>query len=591
MSSVLEHKVFQLAESGDAENLLDDLRYRALTNLYYFAKVVLGYKELSKKLHLEFCNYIQDTWAQRYRGALIPRGHFKSTIVSKAYPLWRLLTISEAMLAKYTDAYCNEHGIPRLSEFVQFHDPNTRIVIVGEAAEVASKNVKDIKWNLMNNQLFQGLFPEIIPSDTNATIWREDEILLPRTRSFDESSITTIGVGAKTTGKHWDIIIYDDLFGEKASKSEAEAESVKHWFKFAPGLANNPATVEELFIGTRWKAGTADIYGYVMATLPSELDEVCDEQGNPTTDRTNSEGERTGGFVWYIRSAVEPNPETGEPEPIFPERFSLATLAAIRKREGEYAYSCNYLNNPVAAGVTDFDLRWLHEYKVAEDLKTLEFLDGTPRIVLAQLNRISFYDPSSGGRAATCEAAIVAVGCDSMQRRILLEEWSGNTTFGKAACRWFQMNDKFRFYKNYFENVGAQKSIVDVVQLINIILRSGKPCPHCQQKHIPMRLEGFTLPGTAAEKHKDDRIRSFLQDHAESGRVYVRQNSHRKFRTQYSEFPHGSFKDVLDAVASAVHLVPPTCSYEDVQSERAETERQKYSRKPRTHTSVDYGGY
>lgn len=579
-TGVLEHRIFQLAEEGRAEDLLDDLRYRALTNLYYFSKVVLGYKELSARLHLEFCEWIQSTYDLRFRGALIPRGHFKSTIVSKSYPLWRLLKINDGLLEKYPD----------LEQFRKFHDPNNRVAVVGESWDVAAKNLKDIKWNLQNNQLLQALFPELIPPDVQNTKWTEDEILLPRDRSFDESSITTLGVGAKTTGKHWDIIIYDDLIGEKASKSEAVMEEAKHWFKFAPGLANDPSTVEELFIGTRWKAGAADLYGYVMATLPSDEEELLDEDGN-TTQRVNNDGERVGGFVWYVRSAIEPNHETGQPEPIFPERFSLETLALIRKREGEYAYSCNYLNNPVAEGMSDFDLRWLREYEVDPDGMTLRPRDGSPVIKLSELIRISFYDPSSGGKQATCESAITGVGGDFSGRKFLLSEWSENTSIGKAACKWFQLNDKFHFYKNYYEQVSTQKAILDIIQLMNIMIRTGKECPYCKVNHRPMRVEGYTPPGGAAEKSKDDRIRTYLQPDAEAGRVYVRWNSHRKFRTQYSEFPHGQLKDVLDSGAYAVKLCPIPTSYEERKSAKAAEESRRATAKPRTFQAVDRGGY
>src|SRR5262245_11838208 len=54
---VLSKELYQVAESGDAEGLRDRLRYTALTNLYYFTKVVLGYRELSPRLHQEFCEY------------------------------------------------------------------------------------------------------------------------------------------------------------------------------------------------------------------------------------------------------------------------------------------------------------------------------------------------------------------------------------------------------------------------------------------------------------------------------------------------------------------------------------------------------
>lgn len=574
--TVAYENIMQSAESGDASTLRDEMRYKSLTNLYYFSKVVLRYQELTAKLHLPFCKWIQDTVPLRFRGALMPRGHFKSTIVSKSYPLWSLIPIAKDLLEKF----------PELEQFLCFHNPDDRVLIVGESEDVGKKNLKDIKHNITNNQMLQWLFPEIIPEDLGKVKWTDTEIELPRSRSYDESSITCIGVGAKTTGKHYDKIIYDDLVGEKAAKSEAEMEAAKHWFKFAPGLANDPATVEELFIGTRWKAGEADLYGYVMATLPSDEDEVAQ-----TKELATNEGERTAGFVWYIRSAIEPDPRTGEPVPIFPERFSMQTLNAIRRREGEYAFSCNYLNDPIAAGVTDFDPAWLKEYTVLDDQATLAPTDGSQRVRLSELNRISFYDPSTGGRAAKCEAAIVGMGCDWMQRRMLLDEWSENTTYGKAACRWMQMNDRFRFHKNYYELVGAQKSIEDVVNLMNIMMRQGLKCPHCGAAHRPMRIEGVKPPGGSNDKNKDDRIRTHLQDHAEAGRIYTRQNTHRKFKTQYSHFPHGTLKDVLDAVAWAAKMIKAPVSADQQTTERSDHKRQQMMSKPRTHTSVDYGGY
>src|SRR5262245_11023032 len=121
--TVLSKELYQVAESGDAEGLRDRLRYAALTNLYYFTKVVLGYRELSPRLHQEFCEYIVATRTQRRRGGLIPRGHFKSTIVSKSYPLWRLIPIDLILLNLYPD----------LLSWIPLHNRNFRVVIVGES--------------------------------------------------------------------------------------------------------------------------------------------------------------------------------------------------------------------------------------------------------------------------------------------------------------------------------------------------------------------------------------------------------------------------------------------------------------------------
>ncbi len=230
--------ILEIAESGDAGLLHGQVRERALASLYYFSKAILGY-QLVSHLHLPFCNELQATINDRKRGFLLPRGTYKSTIVSKSYPLWRYLS-----------------------------NQDIRVLIVGESDTVAAKNLKDMKWNIENNQLLRWSFPEAIPPDINKTVWNESEMLLPRSRSFDENTIMTAGVGARITGHHFDLIIYDDLIGEKAAESEAEMKSAIEWFRYAPGLLADPDKSEELIIGTRWKYGAADLYGWIMENLP-----------------------------------------------------------------------------------------------------------------------------------------------------------------------------------------------------------------------------------------------------------------------------------------------------------------------------------
>lgn len=148
-----------------------------------------------------------------------------------------------------------------------------------------------------------------------------------------------MGVGAKGTGFHFDLIIYDDIVGLVASQSRPEMEGAIEWFKLAPGLLHDPEASEEVMIGTRWLYGDQDLYGWEM--------------------------EHMGTFEWLVRSAIE------NEQPIFPERFSLATLEAIRKREGDYYFSCQYMNQPIPQGGTAFDSAWLQTYGVSEDLKNI----------------------------------------------------------------------------------------------------------------------------------------------------------------------------------------------------------------------------
>jgi len=539
-------QIISLAKEGKAEEMYSTLKARSLGSLYFFSKMILGYRDLAA-LHVEFCGKIQEDQSQRKRGYLMPRGHFKSTIISKTYPLWRLC-----------------------------QDPEQRILIVGESDTVGAKNLRDIKWNLVNNQVLQWLFPEIIPPDINKTKWTDNEILLPRHRSYDESSITTVGVGAKTTGFHYDIIIYDDMIGEKAAKSAAEMNSAIEWFQYAPGLLNDPANGEEILIGTRWKHGDEDLYGFIMEHL---------QQGE-------LESGRKIGFSWYCRAALED--EEGQPDrengtPIFPERFTKETLEEIAIREGEYKFSCQYMNQPTAPGATDFDPKWIKYFQVSDDRKTLITMDDTPNIRLSQLYRITFYDPSSGGSSAKCENAIIALGGDHLRRIFILHAWGQNTSLARALEEWHLIHDRFNCAVNYYEDVGPQKAVEDLE-----LERSAQPlCRQCGKVHRKLRPTPFKPPTGQGEMNKDERIRFFAQTPMEEGRVYIRYGPMGSaLKLQILNFPYSKLKDLIDAMASGIHLIKFPKSEEAIAEEKEANERRKAAAtRSRTNTKYNYGGY
>lgn len=517
--------VMQMAEEGRAEELYHKLRERALESLYFFTKVVLGYAECVDHLHLPFCQHLQESEGRRKRGYLMPRGHFKSTCVSKSYALWRLV-----------------------------RDPEKRVLVIGESDTVGAKNLRDIKWHLTENRLFKWLFPEIIPPDIGATKWTENEVLLPRQKSYDESSITMSGVGAKMTGFHFDLIVYDDIIGEKAAKSEAEMNSAISWFQYAPGLLHDPKSSEEVLIGTRWKHGTADLYGWIMANMPE--------------------------FEWYVRAAVE------DGEVIFPERFNLEILDEIRRREGDYKYSCQYLNNPTPPEGADFRPDWIQQYHVGADGKTIIPNDGSPPLQIGQLLRVSFYDPSAGGKTAKAENAIVGVGEASDRRIFVLAAWSKNCPFGVAIEKWHQLNDQFVFYQNFYELVGAQKAVEDIIRE----RKAQIACRLCSKSHRTLNPLPVKPSGGKSSVSKEERIRIFAQAAFEGKRVYLRAGMD-ELRRQILSFPHGDLVDQFDALAYCINKARPPLSDEAVREEGKQEVEWREAGRPRTSTEYDYGGY
>ena len=123
------------------EQKRQDWRRRCQTDLYWFAKEILGY-DLVPHVHKPVCDLFvhkdptksfadQDHVKQRL--LLDPRGHFKTTLDICDIIQWILCF------------------------------PNTRILIMSGTRDLAQRMNKEIKYHFQYNQLFRELFPEHCP--------------------------------------------------------------------------------------------------------------------------------------------------------------------------------------------------------------------------------------------------------------------------------------------------------------------------------------------------------------------------------------------------------------------------------------------
>jgi hypothetical protein len=285
---------------------------------------------------------------------------------------------------------------------------------------------------------------------------------------------------------------------------------------------------------------------------------------------------RTTGFKWYSRSLIEGD------QCIFPERFPPHVIDEIRKREGPYKFAAQYLNNPIAQEGADYKPEWLRYYSVAQDNRTLIPRDNTPPVRLASLLRFSFYDPSSGGKTARAENAILGVGSAPDKRLFVLHAWSANCSIGEAIEQWHRLNDRFTFYKCMYESVGAQKTVNDLI----LTRDYSAPCKACKALHKRIRPE----PVTPGPGNKEDRIRMFSQSAFEDGRVYLRVNQE-KLKTQILSFPHGEMVDQFDALAYLCKFSRAPISEDEIRDEKEAAEQRKQMVHQRISSEWCYGGY
>ena len=171
-------------------------------NLFSFARKVLGYTLLEEYPHLDWANELDKRYPRSLR--LEPRHTFKSTIITKSYPIWRLL-----------------------------ENPNLRILLVNATAENAEAFLSEIVGHLLRNRRLLELYHALYhthPLDIRAAKTKSF-VLHTRTRNFSEPSIGTVGALGNLVSAHYDLIIVDDLCNKDDRESHSIREKKKRWYK------------------------------------------------------------------------------------------------------------------------------------------------------------------------------------------------------------------------------------------------------------------------------------------------------------------------------------------------------------------------
>jgi hypothetical protein len=447
------------------------LRLNAFADLYFFARVILNFDkiqtttDLANNLHWNMCSAVMKDGLKEV--IEIPRDHYKSTIYSQAFPMWRALPFSDA------DADLLIHlGYPAI--YVEWmrreHNQDTRILLVSETQLNAQKLGTKLSSHYLNNAVFRYVFPEIIPGA--ADTWTNESLHQARTpsgRQHGEGTFDLIGVGGALQSRHYDILIQDDLVGKKALNSEAHMNATIEYHQLLVGamdaaVGNGGRDNDEIVVGNRWS----------YKDLNSHI-------------RTN---ETYFNFVTHsaLGGCCKLHPYG---KPIFPEAFSVEKLARWRQRLGTYLFSCQFLNFPINPEQCKFEMKDLRYFRFIKDTSATpnpeyqsSHLDGARRLIAQttqrtyrpkiqhlvkagavvndifprNLDRYMIVDPNHSGKKGRCRNAITVTGIDQETRYIyLLDVWAKATDPAIFVETMFKMAVAWKINKIHLETVAAQK--------------------------------------------------------------------------------------------------------------------------------------
>jgi hypothetical protein len=515
------------------------MRTNSLGSLYYFIKTTLKRKRLTDTLHKPWCRSLEkDHLKDVYE---LPRDHFKSTICSEGFPIWRALPFDNQDEDRFKKLGYDDEFI---SFMQRMHRRDSRNLLVCENITNAAKLGSRISGHYASNDRFRIAFPEIMP-DSSCT-WSNYSLHHKRSKGADshgEGTFDFLGVGGALQSRHYNgLVIQDDIVGRKAIESISIMEKTIEYHQLVVGAFENPDSAEhendEFIVNNRWSY--TDVGSHIREFEPWFKIETHSALGGCC-------------------------PNHPADTPIFPEEFNEAKLERLRKRLGNYHFSCQFLNNPAAPENADFKEAWLNHFYIELPNETNGFKkmirhevkDGEIRkdFPVAHLRIGMAIDPNHSGNSGLgrCRHAIMVVGESADGEYYLLQAWAKACGYDEFYAKIFEIAGEWGLRKIGLETVAAQKYIGHHIQ---------EMCRLKGQRLQILELKGEVEgPDGELTRKKEWRIRNVLAPIFESMRFYT-QRKFQDFLGEYTTFPKGRFVDQLDCLAYMPQLIKAPQRYE-----------------------------
>jgi hypothetical protein len=500
------------------EEVRQAIRQAALVSLWFFLKFVAGYsgpyEQVNTDLHVDMCNFYQR--ARRPGGraaAFLPRGTFKSTVLTHGANSWEIL-----------------------------RDPGIVIGLCSSIIDRAQEFLQITQRTFDGNEMLAWLFPEFVKDLEDRGRVTADTFVVPNRPRFSvHPTIKVFAVGGSTQGIHVTYLKVDDPIGDAQLDANrnpnADMLRIENWLKSnTRTLLMDPRKGQVMVVGTRYAAG--DAYTFIF-------DSVRSIWGFPNEEEVQVVEE--GEWDVYYREVEE------EGELLFPERIDHGFLKKMEK-DDPWTLWTQYYNRTRKMGSSEFALYRLRECFVERgglgEVK-VSFIDGeTQEWVeerLEDMDVVQAVDPAATEKktdARTSRSVAVVYARDGKGRRFLLRVKAGYVKIQQVFEWVFEHMRLFPMIRlTAFEMQGAFK-------LLEPLLRE-------EQMRRGVWVRAYPLASGTSDK--ESRIRVALEPVLGRGLVYAPKEVERVVWEEMRSFPGGRLKDVLDAwaIAEKVSVQPP----------------------------------
>lgn len=392
------------------ESLLKEKKRRlGLNSFYYFLTEILWCKGLAS-FHRELCDFVQ--YGTNRQLILVPRGHLKTSIITIAYAVWRII-----------------------------NDPNIRIYIGNEKIENASSFLSQIEKIFEYNERLKNLYGDYVGS-----IWSANKMIVKkRTIHHKEPTVQVGAVGSSAVSQHYDLMILDDLVSRANTASKELIETTIIYYQDCYDLIEPRGKF--IILGTRWCVD--DLYGWLI------------------------EHEAAHYELFWRQAIRDGDFERGEL--LFPQKFTREILKERLAMKGSSDFSAQYLNDPYPAEAAIFKERYFNWFDWDNGNIRVKDFNKEFNYRLSELNIFTAIDPALSQKQDADFSVIATIGVDKDDNWYLLEMKREHYTPTELADEIFLTYVKWKPRKVAIEIYGFQQVIKRYIEDKQIMLNYRLP--------------------------------------------------------------------------------------------------------------------
>lgn len=431
------------------------------------------------------------------RNYIAPRGFAKSTIASKAYPLYAAL-----------------EGI----------EPYT--LIFSGIEEQAEGFLADIRLQLETNQRIKTDYPH---ASGVGPLWQQTRIELRNGTRIEAKGAGGQVLGRSVKSRRPTLVIVDDANKRQDAFSPTTRQRLTDWMAKTVMPIGEPGHTNFVCVGTpihrealvctlksdpTWKTRTyRSIERFPDSPKWAEWGSILFDLANQ--DRISKARE------YYLGNRAEMDAGA---ELLWSERFPLLFLMTEKSSLGDAAFNSEYQDSPGTEGANE----WPPEYFEKEEFWFREWPTDMVATILA-------IDPSKGANEKSDRQAHVLVGL-SRDKKIYVEPW-------------LVREDVTMMVRRSLDIVRGFKGVNEVIAETNSTM--GLLIPEFRRQ-MQERGQVLNLMGLHNTDNKTLRIRG-LTGYLANGIIRIRDTHYgRELVNEAYSFPNGQHDDGLDALATAI---------------------------------------